>query len=52
MSDFGGKTFVMHKKHIDLPHVIDQKLLETIGEQMASLSDDVNYTSHTPSDDI
>jgi hypothetical protein len=38
VSNLGSKAFVMHEKKIDLPHIINQELLETIGEEVTSLS--------------
>lgn len=38
VSNLSSKGFVMHEKKIDLPHIINQELLETVGEKVTSLS--------------
>ena len=37
MCDLCRKAFVVHKEKVDVPYVVNQEFLETIGEEMASL---------------
>lgn len=38
MGDLGRKAFVVEEKKVEFPDVADQELLQTVGEEMASLS--------------
>ena len=37
MCDLCRKAFVVHQEKVDVPYVVNQEFLETIGEEMASL---------------
>lgn len=41
MGDFGRETFVMHKKKVNFPNVVDEKFLQAVGKEVASLKLDV-----------
>ena len=37
MCDLCRKAFVVHKKKVDFPRIVNQELFEAVGEEMASL---------------
>ena len=47
--DLRGKGFVVHEEKVNLLDVLDDELLESVGEKMAGLKQQVRYVVHRPS---